>query len=263
MNAGTHRADRLAVAVRLLHYGCPVALGGSIPIVVRRATGRSLYLPGLGFLLLGIAAAYALDRLLDTPEACPGGPIRPLLAASLALAVAFGAGLALLLPARNLALVLLLGAGALSYRRWKRLPFAKALAVPLVWTWAGLVLPFRPESWFGWRALITPVALPLFLLLTAGCLLCDLKDQEQDRRVGVRSLPVMIGIRRTLILAVTLAAGAVLSAGACHRMGLAIGGLVLILLGGFAQLARRGPLGALAVDMALTLPGLLIAAHLV
>ena len=257
------RGGRPAVLVRLLHDGCPVALGWSIPMVVRRVSGRPLYLPGLAFLLLGIAAAYALDRLLDPPEDPGARTLRPLLAASLALAVPLGAGLAALLPARSLALVLLLGAGALGYRRWKRHPLAKALGVPLVWTWAGLVLPFRPASWFGWRALLSPVALPLFLLLAAGCLLCDLKDRDQDGRSGVRSFPVLVGPRWTEAAAMTLAGGAVLWAGAHHRPGLVVGGMALVLLAGFARLARRGPLGALAVDAVLALPGLLITLHLV
>ncbi|WP_243303415.1 UbiA family prenyltransferase [Geothrix oryzisoli] len=252
-----------APGVRWLHYALPVALGGSIPTVVQRATGRALFLPGLAFLLLGIAAAYSLDRLLDGPAGAEGAPFRPLLAVGFGLSALLGVGLIPRLPPQSVALVLLLGASALGYRRWKRFPFAKALGVPLAWTWAGLTLPFQPQSWFGWRALLEPVALTLFLLLAAGCLLCDLKDEAPDGQSGIRSFPVMFGARWTAIVAAVLAAGAVLRAGSAHRPGLAASGAALILLACFPRLTARGVLGALAVDAALTLPGLLIWTHLV
>ncbi|WP_291270444.1 UbiA family prenyltransferase [Geothrix sp.] len=258
-----HQDPGVASSVRWLHYALPVALGGSIPAVVHRVTGQALFLPGLAFLLLGIAAAYALDRLLDGPEGGEGARFRPLLAACFRLSAILGVGLIPWLPAQSLALVLLLGASALGYRRWKRLPFAKALGVPLAWTWAGMTLPFAPHSWFGWRTLLDPVALTLFLLLAAGCLLCDLKDEEADGRAGIRSFPVMFGARWTAVLAMILAAGAVLRAGAAHRPGLAASGTALILLGCFPRWTARGVRGALVVDAALILPGVLTLTHLV
>lgn len=248
--------------LRLLHYGLPLALGWSVPSVVQRATGRVPFPPGLAFLVLGVAAAYSLDRLLDAPAGGSPAGFRPLLAATFALSASLGAALLPRLPPESLALVLLLGASALGYRRWKRLPFAKALGVPLAWTWAGTTLPFHPHSWFGWRGLLHPVALTLFLLLASGCLLCDLKDADQDRRDGIRSLPVMVGTRWTAAIAVALACGALLRAASAHRAGLAASGAALALLGLFPRLAARGPLGAVVVDAVLTLPGLLIAIHL-
>lgn len=249
--------------VRLLHYGLPVALGWSIPLAVQRATGQPLLLPGQLFLLLGIAAAYSLDRLLDAPEDGEGTRLGPLLMAAFAGSAALGTAMALLLPRRNLALVLLLVASALAYRRWKRFPFAKTLGVPLAWTWASLVLPFPAQSWFGWRALLTPVAPTLFLLFAAGCLLCDLKDEGADARAGVRSFPVMFGARWTMAAAMVLAVGAMGRAWSAHRPGLAASGAALFILGLFPQLTARGVLGALAVDAALALPGLFIWMHLI
>ena len=253
----------MAHGVRLLHHGLPVALGWSISLVVQRATGQPLFFPGQLFLLLGITAAYTLDRLLDGPAAENGTFFRPLLAGSFAVSSVLGAGLTLLLPLQSLALVLLLGVSALGYRRWKRFPFAKAVGVPLAWTWAGMALPFPAQSWFGWRSLQTPVALTLFLLLAAGCLLCDLKDEAADARAGIRSLPVMAGARWTVAIAVALAGGAMWRAGSAHRIGLVISGAALILLGLFPRLTARGALGALAVDAALALPGLMIGTHLI
>lgn len=253
----------MARSVRLLHHGLPVGLGWSISVVVQRATGRPLFLPGQVFLLMAIAAAYTLDRLLDDPADQEGACFRPLLAVGFAVSSALGAGLALLLPPQSLALVLLLGALALGYRRWKRFPFAKAVGVPLAWTWAGMALPFPAQSWFGWRSLRTPVALTLFLLLAAGCLLCDLKDEDADARAGIRSLPVMVGARWTMAIAMLLAGGAMWRAGSAHRLGLMTSGAALILLGLSPRLTARGALGALAVDAALTLPGLIIWMHLV
>lgn len=249
--------------VQLLHHGLPVALGWSISVVVQRATGRPLFVPGQCFLLLGITAAYTLDRLLDGPTAGHGTFLRPLLAGGFAVSSTLGAGLALLLPSQSLALVLLLGVSALGYRRWKRFPFAKAMGVPLAWTWAGMALPFPAQSWFGWRSLGAPVALTLFLLLAAGCLLCDLKDEAADARAGIQSLPVMVGTRWTAAIAVALAGAAIWRAGSAHRIGLVISGAALTLLGLFPRLTARGALGALAVDAALALPGLMIGMHLI
>lgn len=246
-------------ALRLLHYWWPVVMAWSLVVVVHRATGRAVSSPGLCTLLLGALAAYSLDRLRET-----GPPGRPLwLRTALVGAVlASGLGGLLMLPllsAPKIALLVALASVALAYPRAKRLPFVKAILVPAVWTCAGIVLPTADA---GWLAVLTPVAVPLFLLLAAGCLLCDVKDFEADRRCGVRSLPVQLGVGGTLAVAATLAAIGAALAWQGHRPGLLAGGLCMVAIAPWRALLATEAIGPLAVDFVLTLPGLLIAAHL-
>jgi len=252
-----------STAARLLHYWWPVALGWSVSLVVGRATGLPLSSAGRGVLLLSIWAAYSFDRLMD---ATPGGLSRGLAASLWAGFATAAAGILVLLPRLpigTLALLLLLSVAGLGYRRVKGYPLVKAVLVPGVWTWAGIALPLADGSWIGWRALVHPVSVPLFLLISAGTLLCDVNDVDRDREQGVRSLPVQVGVARTLALAAMLAAAGVLVAFRLARIGLALDGILLVLLSGCRPLLARETWGPLAVDMVLTVPGLLILAHLV
>jgi 4-hydroxybenzoate polyprenyltransferase len=167
------------------------------------------------------------------------------------------------MPLGTLALLPVLSIAVLAYRQAKAYPFVKALLVPLVWTWAGLALPLADGSWLGWRSLAHPVALPLFLLLAAGCLLCDVNDADRDRASGVRSLPVQVGVGRTLQLAALLAALGTAAGLAQGRLGLVVDGLLLAALSACRPLLMLESWGPLAVDLVLTLPGVLILAHLV
>jgi hypothetical protein len=250
-----------ASALRLLHYWWPLALGWSVTTVVQRATARTPDPTGLAMLLLGICAAYSLDRLLDAP---PQQAVW--LTKALALA-AVGAGtccvlLLLRLPLKTAALVPLFGVVVLLYPFIKRFPLSKAVAVPVIWTWSTIALPFHDGSWFGWRSVMTPIAVPLFLLIAAGCLLCDLKDEERDRRSEVSSLPVLFGAQATTVVALALALGAAGLSLAEHRRGLAFSGVALCLAGLYPSLLARESVGPLLVDVILSLPGLLTVIHL-
>lgn len=250
-------------AARLLHYWWPVALGWSVSTVVGRATGQSPSGAGRGVLLLSIWAAYSLDRLVDSP---PEGLARSLSAGlwmGFTAAVAGTMVLVSRLPAGTLALLPVLSAAGLGYRRLKAIPLVKAVLVPAVWTWAGVALSLADGSWFGWRALVLPVSAPLFLLIAAGTLLCDVNDVDRDRERGVRTLPVQVGVRGTLVLAGAVALAGVFVALRMGRAGLAIDGILLTLLAGCRSLLLRETWGPLAVDMVLTVPGFLILAHLV
>ncbi|HEX9081894.1 MAG TPA: hypothetical protein VF768_06420, partial [Holophagaceae bacterium] len=168
--------------------------------VAGRATGLPIHPEGRDLLLLVVGAAYSFDRLADPPDAIS----TPLKATLLGAFIACAAGALRLmprLPLATLALLPLLALAVLLYRQAKAFPLVKALLVPAVWTWAGLALPLADGSWFGWRSLARPVSLPLFLLLAAGCLLCDVNDAERDRSRGVRSLPVQVGVTGTLGIA--------------------------------------------------------------
>ena len=250
-----------SIPLRLLHYWWPVVMGWSLSVVVQRATGRAFNPTGLALLLCGIAAVYSLDRIEDV-RAAPARWMAPLLLAVGALASALCLGLAWQLPWRTAFLLpapALLVAGYPFVKRW---PGTKTIVVAAVWTWSAVALPFAGAVG-AWEALQVPVALPIFLLVAAGCVLCDLKDIERDRAARVGSLPALMGSQASITVAVVLAAAGVVAASAQHRPGLAIGGVCLALAGGRPALLGSAAIGPLVVDAILTLPGALIAARLV
>jgi 4-hydroxybenzoate polyprenyltransferase len=109
---------------------------------------------------------------------------------------------------------------------------------------------------------LQPVAMPLFLLNAAGCLLCDLKDEASDRLAGVHSVPAMFGGVATVRIAVALLLGAAALAFAEHRPGILIAAAALGSVTTVPSLIARETVGPLLVDAILTLPGFLIAARL-
>ena len=244
--------------LRLLHYWWPMALGWSIVVVVQRATGRMAEPHGLVALLAGIVAAYSADRVLDPPsEGESRGVSRLLTGVGLIAAVLCGWA-ASHLPLGTVTLLPVLGLAALAYGHLKRTPLTKLVLLPLVWTWASMALPFGEGSWFGWHAVATPIAAPLFCLVAAGCLLCDLKDEASDRDAGVRSLPVMAGPSTTIRIAVLLAVAAAGLALLEHRPGIVVSAGVLGLSTLSPGLLATESTGPLLVDVILTLPGILI-----
>lgn len=246
----------------LLHIWWPLLMGWSLVMVVHRATGRAWDPAGLAVLLTGIVAAYSLDRVLDAPPALTVR-LRRVLIGAVAGATLSGAVLVPSLPLTTAVLVPVLGVLAAGYVVVKRVPLGKAVLVPLVWTWAAIALPFGDGSWFGWRALGEPIAAPVFLLMAAGCLLCDLKDVARDRAQGVPSVPVLLGPAATIALAVTLAATGGAVAFAEGRMGVTVSALALSGIAALPALLATDVIGPLLVDVILTVPGLLIAARLV
>ena len=256
-------APRMRSALRLVHFWWPLAVGWSVTLVVHRATLRAWSPSGLAVLLLGICAAYSLDRLLDAPSGTLAAWMRRVLAVTTSISVAAMGALLPMLPRETAVLVPVVGAVALLYPAIKRLPLAKTVFVPLVWTWCAIALPFNDGSWFGWHWILQPIAAPLFLLFAADALLCDLKDEECDRRSGVASLPVILGPRRATGIAVALALAAGLCAYAEQRLGLALSALGLGLVTLRPALLATDVVGPLVVDVILTLPGLLIAVRMV
>lgn len=250
-------------ALRLLHYWWPIAMGWSLTIVVQRATQRAADRNGVAALLFGIVAAYSLDRVLD-PSAHARQRWMMRLLATTGVAAALACGIvALRLPLRTAALVPAIGAAALLYPRLKALPLTKTAVLPAVWTWAVIALPFNDGSWFGWHALLTPVAAPLLLLIASGALLCDLKDEAGDRSAGVRSLPALVGGKATVRVATGLALAAAGLALMEHRTGIALSAAALGAATTAPALLATDAAGPLLVDVILTLPGILISARLV
>lgn len=249
-------------ALLLVHFWWPLALGWSWAVVARRATAREWDPHGLAVLLLGIGAAYSLDRLLDGRRALPPAVNALLWIAGVGSAAAVVATLPRL-PVQTAALALAFGAVAVCYPLAKRLPLGKTVALPLIWTWSALALPFDGGSWLGWRALLHPVAVPTFLLFVAGCVLCDLKDEAHDRAAGVPTLPARYGAVPAIVVAGALAVTAAVAAAAEGRPGVACSAALLTSMLGWPRLLATEVVGPLAVDVVLTLPGLLIALRVV
>ena len=250
-------------ALRLLHYWWPLALGWSLTVVVQRATGRAPAADGVAALLCGIFAAYSLDRVLDPPKPLPQRWVTIVLGtAGLAAAVLCGLA-AWRLPVQTALVVPALGAAALFYPRLKQLPGTKTAVLPIIWTWAAVALPFNDGSWLGWSALLQPITPPLLLLMSAGCLLCDLKDEAGDRHAGIRSLPAMLGGAATIRVAVALACAAAGIALFEHRTAVALGAAALGIATLSPAVLATDSAGPLLVDVILTLPGILISARMV
>ena len=249
--------------VQLLHYWWPLALGWSLTLVVRRATGRAPDPYGLALFLCGIVAVYSLDRVMDAPADRRARWLSRVLRLGGCAASCACVWLLSCVPIEVAVLAPVLAVVAMAYPALKRLPCSKTLVVAVVWTWAAMAFPFHDHSWFGWRWVLLPVSVPVLLLMASGCLLCDLSDMDSDRASGVRSVPVVFGGRTTVKIAMALAALGAASAVGLHRPGLVLSGLGLGLLGYFPALVARDNVGPLMVDVTLTLPGVLIASQLV
>jgi 4-hydroxybenzoate polyprenyltransferase len=238
-------------------------MGGSAALVVHHATATPLDDNGLALLLCGILAAYSVDRFQDAADIAGRNGLLAALRIGAAIGVAGAATMLVLLPLHTAMLVPVLGAVVLAYSRLKAFPLLKSVLVPVAWTWSLIALPFQDGSWFGWQAWRVPIAIPLMCLIASGCLLCDLKDVDGDRNASVSSLPVLIGVHGALAIAVVLSVVGAAVAAAEHRIGLSVGGIGLGLAALYPEFLTRDVFGPLLVDVILTIPGLLIALHIV
>jgi 4-hydroxybenzoate polyprenyltransferase len=248
--------------LKLVHFWFPVALGWSIAQVVHRATGAPLYSNGVMLFLSGIWAAYSLDRLADSKTPQPLF-LRISLILGLVFSIALCAFSAAHLSLKTLSAVLVFSFLAVLYRRLKKYPLLKTLIVAMVWVWAGVALSIANDDWFGWNWLTVGASFPLFLLIAAGCILCDLKDVEADTKQDVKSLPVLLGIRRTILVVTILAGVACAIAVGQNRLGLVASGAAMIAVAQYPRILAVEDVGPLIVDFILTLPGILIAAKMV
>ncbi len=245
-------------ALRLLHYWWPPVLGWSLAMVVAQATGRPASTQGLGALIFGILAAYSLDRAFEPSARQSQGALHGLLLVTGALAALACGALAWWLPVTNAIVVPSLGLVALLYPRLKRYLLTKLVLLPAVWVVAVIALPFDDGSWFAWRTLVHAVALPIFLLVGAGCVLCDLKDESRDTRHGVKTLPTMAGATASARIAAVIALlGSAVAIGV-HEPALAVGGGLLCAAAGWPRLLAVDSRGPLLVDVLLAIPGFLV-----
>jgi len=255
--------DTFKSLLLLVHYWFPVALGWSVALVIHQATGMPFISSGLHLYLLGICAAYSLDRIVDNSD-----PSRPLwmkiaLASGFLISALAGFFLAIRLSIQTFSALLLFSIISLFYFQAKKLPFVKGVLVAVVWVWAGVALPFANHHWFAWQFWTMQISIPVVILMACNVILCDFKDIASDDVNGVRSLPAMLGSYKTkLIISMLLVVAAMISYQE-NRMGLVISSGLLLLLAQFPRLLSLDALGPLIVDAALTVPGVLIALHLI
>ncbi len=249
--------------LKLLHFWFPIALGWSISQVIHRATGIPLYSNGVMLFLSGIWAAYSLDRLADSSSTAQPRFLRLALWLGLFISIILCAVSAAHLSVKTLSAVLIFSFLAVLYRRLKKYPLLKTLIVAVVWVWAGVALSVANDEWLGWQWWTVGVSLPLLLLIAAGCILCDFKDMEADAAQGVKSLPVLLGIRQTILIVSILAGIAAVIALFQDRLGVAVSGAVMIVFAQYPKILATEDIGPLLVDFILTLPGILIATKMV
>ncbi|MEI8293916.1 MAG: UbiA family prenyltransferase [bacterium] len=240
----------------LFQFLLPVSVGWSLAEVSRHESGEPFSQAGLGLLLSGIGAAYMLDTIADRrsdSQWVTGG----LWLTFVFLASALGWFLA---GSQHdpglLKIVCVLSTLSLLYTRIKRIPFVKTLVVAFSWTWACSTLPFSPAN----RTLLAgSFTIPLLLLLSAGCILCDLKDQIEDHQRRIPTLPVILGAKPACLIAAGLATMAAACALIHHQWEIGAGA---VLIAGVAQFPTRlsiKPWGAMLVDSLLAMPGICIA----
>ncbi len=218
---------------------------------------------GLHLYLLGICAAYSLDRIVDNPDASRPLWMKIALASGFLVSALAGFFLAIRLSIQTFSALILFSTISVFYFQAKKLPFVKGLLVAVVWGWAGVALPFANTHWFAWQFWTMQISLPVVMLIACNVILCDFKDINSDHVRGVQSLPAMLGSRRTMwILSISLVIAAMISFQE-NRMGLVVSSALLFLLTQFPRLLSLDALGPLIVDAALTIPGVLIVLHLV
>lgn len=245
----------------MIHYWFPVVLGWSVAVVIHTATGLPLLSSGFHLYLFGILAAYSLDRLLDNNDPSRPHWLTVVLFLGFSISSVIGFFLAIKTSPQTLSALLVFSLMTLFYNRAKKIPFIKFLLVAIVWAWAGVALPFANINWFAWQFWTMDISAPLVMLIACGSILCDFKDIRSDDTSGVRSLPVMFGLRNTmLITSILLVMTAVVSYHE-HRLGLMFSSLALIVLAQFPALLSLDAIGPLIVDVLLTIPGVLIVLH--
>jgi len=256
------RSGRLRNSLLLIHYFLPLVVGWSLTLVMRQATRASLSPCGLALLLAGIGAAYCFDRLIDTAHAPIASPLwlHRMLRWGFAISACI---LLILILAGEIQPGLLVSCGLLTivgflYSYLKRIPLAKTIGVALAWSWACATLPFANAHAARWEWLTNEASLPLVLLISANCILCDLKDAAQDRCDRIPSLPVVLGARTASLVATGLALLSAVAAAIRHCPGVAIPGVLLAAAAQFPALLACEPIGPIVADSILIISGVLI-----
>jgi 4-hydroxybenzoate polyprenyltransferase len=188
--------------------------------------------PWMPYWFCAALLVYNADRLRRDPADALNIPVRQAAATRLRLlsmiVLAASAVVLIVLPIMRhdwLTLVLVLGGALVSLNysiplfgfRFKDVPLLKTFFAPTIVTASVLGLPWLHLDLH--RAELVPLALASlrsWTFLMFNMILCDLRDRAGDEMCGIRSLPVVLGDKRTRRLLVGLLAGIeALSLGAC------------------------------------------------
>ena len=89
--------------------------------------------------------------------------------------------------------------------RLRQVPFLKVFLIAFVWTFVTYVLPLADyESTASLSKLDITKFMSRFLFILAIALPFDIRDMETDKRQGIKTLPTVIGEKRTKLLAIIL-----------------------------------------------------------
>jgi len=247
----------------LTHYWFPIGIGWSLVLVINHATDMPISRVGFQLYLLGICAIYSIDRLVDNSDPSRSFWVTAVLAAGFLVSVSISGILVFQIPIQSISTLLLLSVLTLLYVWVKRFPFAKGFWAAMVWGWITVAAPFLDKQWFAWQFWTLQVSLPIVILMACNIIMCDFKDIKSDRLNGIKSLPVLLGTRKTTwAISLLIIIAAVISFDE-NRPGLFIGSILLLLLAQFPNLLSRRVLGPLMVDAALVIPGVLIVLHII
>lgn len=255
--------SHLKLILLLVHYWFPVILGWSIILVIQQATSYPIIASGKYLYLLGICAAYSLDRLLDNSNSTNSLWLKGVLSLGFIFSSFLGFILALQLSIKTFSVIIIFSLASIFYRKTKKYPLMKTLLVSIIWGWASVALPFANNNWFAWQFWTLKVSLPLVMFISAGCILCDFKDIATDNSKNIKSLPVILGIKKALwVTSLILLLTATISFYQ-GRVGILFSCLLLILVAQFPALISQESIGPLIVDLILAIPGLLISLHFI
>ncbi len=145
----------------------------------------------------------------------------------------------------------------------------KTLIVAFVWTCTTAVFPLLLKSGFDLHAFSgsnVTILLQNFLFIFPLCLLFNVRDIEEDRRVGVRTLPVIYGVKFTVLICqffLAFFAALVFFSPSLKevRTGLLLSGLLSAILILFASEKRSDIYYTLWVDGMILLQAILLACH--
>lgn len=241
----------------LFHLWLPVLTAYALSRAVAQTFPHAAFYPaGAWSLFLGVMVVYTGDRLVERGRV-PRSMHKPLWAL-IGVALLVMGWLALREPWRLLPVEAALGLASVAYGGIKGGPLLKTLMVTLTWWLGCTLLPFNltgdPELHFG--LLFHPAVIGFAIMIAPSTLLCDFKDEESDRRAGVRSLPIMLGARGAQAVIAGLSALGMVIAAWFGAWATAVTALFMLLVTPWLGLLRRPLLGPLTVDSLLTLPGL-------
>ncbi|MCO5231841.1 MAG: UbiA family prenyltransferase [Chitinophagales bacterium] len=82
----------------------------------------------------------------------------------------------------------------------RRIPFAKIFLIAIVWASMAVVLPWVEKYGWSWDMKMIQLFFIQFLFIFIITLPFDINDVEVDKEVGVNTIPILIGIKKSKIL---------------------------------------------------------------